>query len=186
MEEEIENNNDEEIGKPCIFKSTTPGFLNFLYLFCFKKKIIISAWNNFNLSRLASKISSSLIFAHVRAAFFDTNPSPISEANCHPFQHEKYLFMHNGLIENFSKINRKIRESLSDEYFNFIQGTTDSEVIFALFLNQLEDIHKQYKPTELCEKILLTLKKLEEFCIQGGLNGSSLLNFAVYFIKEIN
>jgi glutamine amidotransferase len=45
---------------PCTFKSITP------------------AWNNDNLIRLASKICSPLVFAHVRAAYPDM---PVSEQN---------------------------------------------------------------------------------------------------------
>ena len=50
---------------PCTFTSITP------------------AWNNDNLGRLACKITSPLVFAHVRAAY---PGMPVSEQNCHPFQ----------------------------------------------------------------------------------------------------
>lgn len=46
-------------------------------------------------------------------------------------------FCHNGAIQQFSKIRRKILDQLTDEAFNGIQGTTDSEVCFALILTNL-------------------------------------------------
>jgi glutamine amidotransferase len=48
------------------------------------------------------------------------------------------MAMHNGYIENFRfTLMRQIRESLRDEYYTAIGGSTDSEHIFALFLNYL-------------------------------------------------
>jgi len=46
-----------------------------------------------NLFRLAEKIMTPLVFAHIRAA------SPgfaVSETNCHPWRYGKLMFMHNG------------------------------------------------------------------------------------------
>ena len=49
-----------------------------------------SRQNNENLNRLATKLESGLIFAHVRAAY---PGMPVSEQNCHPFQWGRYMFM---------------------------------------------------------------------------------------------
>jgi predicted glutamine amidotransferase len=35
--------------------------------------------------------------------------------------------MHNGAIAEFTRIKRRLQASLSDELFNFPQGSTDSE-----------------------------------------------------------
>ncbi|KAJ1936800.1 glutamine amidotransferase subunit, partial [Kickxella alabastrina] len=56
---------DEPRTKGCIFTSTLP------------------AWSNLNLQRLAEKIKSALVFAHVRAT---TGETATSESNCHPWQ----------------------------------------------------------------------------------------------------
>jgi glutamine amidotransferase len=91
------------------------------------------AWSNRNLRNLAPKIRTKCFVAHVRAA----SVGEVSESNCHPFQYKTLLMMHNGGVENFSRIKRKIREPLSDEFYNWIKGQTDSEHIFAAFLNNL-------------------------------------------------
>lgn len=57
--------------------------------------------NNENLNRLALKIRSPLMFAHVRAAY---PGMPVSEQNCHPFMFNNYLWMHNGVIAGFAKV----------------------------------------------------------------------------------
>ncbi|KAJ1669833.1 glutamine amidotransferase subunit, partial [Spiromyces aspiralis] len=86
-----------------------------------------------NLQRLAEKIKSPLIFSHVRATTGDT---ATSEANCHPWQFGNLMWMHNGLIGEFPRIKRQLQASLKDEIFLSIQGSTDSEHAFAVFLNQ--------------------------------------------------
>ncbi|RUS13691.1 hypothetical protein BC938DRAFT_477721 [Jimgerdemannia flammicorona] len=55
-----------------------------------------------------------------------------------PFNYGRFMWMHNGVIARFEKIKRLLTNSLSDEFFNIVQGNTDSEWAFALFLNQLE------------------------------------------------
>ena len=47
--------------------------------------------------------------------------------------------MHNGEIYGFKKIRRSLLATLRDDLFEHISGTTDSEVLFALVLNQLPD-----------------------------------------------
>jgi glutamine amidotransferase len=92
------------------------------------------AWNERNLSYLAKKVESSCIFAHVRAASL----GEVSEANCHPFHFKNLLFMHNGEIEGFPHFKRYLRQKLSDEIYSWIRGQTDSEHLFALFLECLK------------------------------------------------
>lgn len=137
---------------------------------------ITPAWSNQNLHRLAQKISSSCILAHVRAA------SPgmlVSEVNCHPFQYGRYLWMHNGAIAQFLKIKRQLRRSLKDELYNFIQGTSDSEHAFAVFLNQLPDHLSNYSAEELGQAMLATIHQLNVWSDQASITEPSYYNFAV-------
>ena len=101
---------------PAVFRSITP------------------AWNNRNLHNLARVVASSCILAHVRAA---TQSSGVNEANCHPFRFGKYLCMHNGDVGNFHKIRRKLLETVSDEAFSNVFGSTDSEHFFAVIIDEI-------------------------------------------------
>lgn len=98
------------------------------------------AWNNLNLRHLARATSSRTIMAHVRAA---TPGLGVSEFNCHPFAssgpHKDLAFMHNGVVGDFLNHKREMQNALPDELFNEIEGTTDSEHLFRLFLDSLED-----------------------------------------------
>ena len=66
---------------------------------------VTPAWNNRNLRELCRSVESSCVFAHVRAA---TPGSVISESNCHPFRCGPLLFQHNGHIEQYARIKRRV------------------------------------------------------------------------------
>lgn len=93
-------------------------------------KSISPAWNDKNLLNLTAKIKSPAFFAHVRAA----SAGGVTHYNCHPFAHGRWMLMHNGEIHHFIDIKRHLRRLLDDDIYNWIQGETDSEHIFALFL----------------------------------------------------
>jgi predicted glutamine amidotransferase len=99
-------------GRPGIFKSVEP------------------AWNDRNLRELAGHVESNLFFAHVRA----TTGTPIQQTNCHPFRHGKWLWMHNGLVADWSTVKRDLTLAVDPALYPSIEGTTDSEVMFFLAL----------------------------------------------------
>ncbi|MBW0551878.1 hypothetical protein O181_091593, partial [Austropuccinia psidii MF-1] len=152
---------------PCVFQAITP------------------AWSNRNLHRLAEKIRSPLVFAHVRAS----TSGALSEENCHPWIYGSLLWMHNGHVAGFNQIKRKLQSELSDEFFNFPQGTTDSEWAFALFLNELSKVadpqSSSFAFTTLRETMLLTIKKIKDLCVHAGITEPCLLNFAVTDGKSV-
>lgn len=171
---ENDSSNSELGPEPCIFTSTIP------------------AWNCVNLTRLAAKTTSKLIFAHVRA----TTEGNLSDQNCHPFSCGALMFMHNGGIGCFKKVKRKLAASLNDEWFVFVQGGTDSEWAFALFLDTLEKMgvhplsikqtYEGFGATLLRKAMLATIKKINAFVAEVGDDAESspedrksLLNFAV-------
>lgn len=102
--------------EPAVFRATTP------------------AWSNRNLLDLARVVRSPCILAHVRAA---TRSTAVSEANCHPFRWGRFTFMHNGDVGGFRRVRRELLAILSDDAFRMIEGTTDSEHVFALFTDRV-------------------------------------------------
>jgi len=89
------------------------------------------AWNDKNLQALAAQIESPMFLAHVRA----TTGSPVQRTNCHPFSYQNWLFVHNGLINEYDKLRRDLAFAISPELFSLIGGTTDSELMFLLALS---------------------------------------------------
>jgi glutamine amidotransferase len=142
---------------PCVFASLTP------------------AWSNQNLRQISEHVKSGCFFAHVRAA------SPgmrVSEANCHPFQYGRFLWMHNGGIRDFSRIKRRLHASLPDRLYNMIGGTTDSEHAFAVFLHLLGDTERICSAKEIGRALVGTIAQLEQWTAEAGFSGPSYYNFA--------
>ncbi|KAK6856127.1 Dug3p [Apiospora arundinis] len=165
---------DAKLGAcPCLFTSTVP------------------AWNCTNLHRLASKTASRLIFAHVRA----TTEGSLSEDNCHPFTNGSLMWMHNGGLGGWKYIKRRLGEKLHDKWYLFVQGGTDSEWAFALFMDRLERLgvdpssqpENGFGPAILRQALLQTIEIINELTtgipesiIQSeNVDTRSLLNFAV-------
>ena len=89
------------------------------------------AWNDKNLHELSEHISSSNFFAHIRAAI----GSSVQQTNCHPFRHDRWLFMHNGYINEFATIKRDLVLAVDPSLYPQIAGQTDSEILFFLALS---------------------------------------------------
>jgi len=95
---------------------------------------ISPAWNNQNLRHIAGAIKSSCVMAHIRAA---SPGSAVTELNAHPFVHGPYAFMHNGMIAGFPHIRRELLNLLDDDLYQMVEGSTDSECLFAHTLQLL-------------------------------------------------
>jgi ergothioneine biosynthesis protein EgtC len=99
-------------------------------------KQTIPMWSDTNLADLCRSIETGCLLSYIRSA---TPGQAISMSNCQPFRHRQLLFIHNGFIDNFrSSLYRKIRDKLPDRIYQSIEGTTDSEHIFALLMCELE------------------------------------------------
>lgn len=101
----------------------------------FSYKTILPVWNDVNLPSLSRYIESGCVLATVRSA---TAGQPVDLVNCQPFQTGNLTVIHNGFVHNFREtLYRPLRERMSDEAYQSIQGTTDSEHIFALLMDQV-------------------------------------------------
>ena len=109
---------------------------------------VLPAWSDENLRHIARHIRSPFFFAHVRAS----TGTPTSRVNCHPFAHERWLFMHNGQVGAYNELRRKIESMIPDKVYASRQGTTDSEAIFlAAFARGLEHDPVAAITATLCE-----------------------------------
>jgi glutamine amidotransferase len=96
---------------------------------------ILPAWSDRNLRNIARLVKSGLFLAHVRAS----TGSPTSRQNCHPFSQGRWSFMHNGKIRSYDRIRRQLESMLGDDLYHSRRGSTDSELLFLLALqNGLE------------------------------------------------
>ncbi len=133
------------------------------------------AWSNRNLRNLAPKVTTGCMIAHVRAA----SVGEVSESNCHPFQYKSLLMAHNGGIEEFAKVKRKIRDPLSDEMYNWIKGQTDSEHIFAYLVNYLNANHKTLSSDAVADAFENTFDYVKKLMADTGIKEAAYLNMTV-------
>jgi len=144
--------------EPAVFRSITP------------------AWNNRNLQNLARVVSSDCVLAHVRAA---TQSSGVNDANCHPFRWRQYLCMHNGDVANFRLVRRKLLESVCDEAFSNVYGSTDSEHFFALFIDSLLQLDEPDPALRMAQALARAIGRALALVRSAGADGDSYLNVAI-------
>ncbi|CAG9179515.1 class II glutamine amidotransferase [Cupriavidus respiraculi] len=96
----------------------------------FRYRSLHPAWSDTNLREAARAVRAPLFVAHVRAA----TGTPTQETNCHPFRFGRWLFVHNGMIRQYSHMRRELMMAVAPHLFRWIEGSTDSEVMFFLAL----------------------------------------------------
>lgn len=139
-------------GKAYLYKTTDP------------------AWCDLNLLELAECVESDIILGHVRAA---SPGSVVSRQNCHPFRFGRLVFQHNGHIEQFSTIKRRMVAQLTDEAFSSILGNTDSEVMFALIVSNLKDAARSepFVAEELKGAVSAAIEQVLDLLTGAGIRG---------------
>ncbi|KAJ4289038.1 hypothetical protein N0V90_011380 [Kalmusia sp. IMI 367209] len=89
--------------------------------------------NDFNFRSLCENTETHCVFAHIRAS----SGSTVTQVNSHPFVFGRHVFMHNGVISNFSAIRRDMTDLMSFDAYCNILGSTDSEHSAALYMTNL-------------------------------------------------
>lgn len=93
-------------------------------------------WNDLNLPEISRYVESDCVVGYIRSA---TPGLAVDLSNCQPFKNDHILFTHNGYIENFrTTLYRTIRKDLNNYSYELIKGTTDSEHLFALIIDELQ------------------------------------------------
>jgi glutamine amidotransferase len=144
--------------EPCQFRSVHP------------------AWSDQNLRYLARKVRTTSMFAHIRAA---TPGSLVEEVNCHPFVNGKLTWMHNGMVQGFRKIRRALLRELKDEAYDAIQGSTDSEHMFGLFLNNLANPNGPVTTEEMEAALFAMFNDFNRLLFEHDIKEHSYLNICV-------
>jgi glutamine amidotransferase len=127
-------------------------------------------WSDRSFASIAPKIRARTILAAVRSA---TPGLPVEESGVPPFSSGPFMFAHNGAIEGFRHTAmRPLRDSLSDETYADLLGTTDSETIFAGLLDRLREA-----PSDLVEATAETVRHVSKVCAKLSIRAA--LNLAV-------
>jgi glutamine amidotransferase len=94
-------------------------------------------WSDRSFRSVAAVVRSGAIVAAVRSA---TPGSPIVATGNAPFAGERWLFSLNGYIEGFrGGVGEQLRRTVTERRAADIEGTADSEVLFAMVLDRLDN-----------------------------------------------
>lgn len=134
-----------------------------------------------NLKNLAQKIVPRCTLAHVRGVSYNEK-QVISKENVHPFIFPgvNTVLAHNGILADFGKMKYDLLKYIPPEINKHIQGTTDSEWIYALFIAQLMKIDISARtPAILIEAVTNTLKIIKKVRKEHNIRSHSPLNLFI-------
>ncbi len=145
---------------------------------------ITPAWNNRTLQSMAKVVASPCVLAHVRAA---TQGSDVDLLNCHPFVYDRYLMMHNGFIGAFRDVRRALLDDVTDEAFGVVRGSTDTERLFAIFVDEIirhgcpvdGAVPDGVASLELARRLAAAVRRVVAVVAAKGAGQPSYLNVAV-------
>jgi glutamine amidotransferase len=104
----------------------------------------------------ALRLEGDTLLGHVRRA---TVGDPAHE-NTHPFRHEDAFLIHNGHVPAFDAVRPRLLDRLSEERRRSIEGTTDSEHVFALLLQ----LRAEQPETPLHDVTRQAVQHLQRWC----------------------
>jgi len=133
-----------------------------------------------NLRFLSSKLAPTCLVAHVRGVTY-SDEAVVTETNLHPFQFDgtRVALAHNGHLRQFSRMRYSLVEHVRPELAQCIEGTTDSEWIYALILSQLDDPYGLPEAQELAGATAGALRILRDVRAAHGIDTSSPANLCV-------
>jgi glutamine amidotransferase len=129
-----------------------------------------------NLRSLSGKLAPTCLIAHVRGVTYSEHEM-VAETSLHPFRFRgaRVALAHNGPLREFASMRYDLIPHVRPELAQ-IEGTTDSEWIYALVLSQLDDPFGLPETRELADATASALRLLREIRGRHGIDTSSPVN----------
>jgi predicted glutamine amidotransferase len=133
-----------------------------------------------NLRELGRKLDPTCLIAHVRGVTYGEG-EVVSLSNLHPFRFPgaKVALAHNGHLREFRRMRYQLVDHVRPEVAQWIEGTTDSEWIYAMVLSRLDDPYGMPDIGELADATAGALRVLREVRERNGIDTSSPVNLAL-------
>lgn len=130
-----------------------------------------------NLKELATKLNVGALLAHIRGVPM-TSTVQVNEQNVHPFRFEgvPLAMAHNGDLSGFREMRFDLVPHVKPEFAKAIQGSTDSEWIYALVTSALPDPYVVNAPEAILAAIRHALATIREVRARHGIARSSSAN----------
>jgi glutamine amidotransferase len=130
-----------------------------------------------NLKQLAQKIRAAALIAHIRGVPYSER-SVVGAQNLHPFRFEGFrlALAHNGGLWRFGDMKFELLKYIRPEIATRIQGTTDSEWIYALLMSQIRDPASVLDVSEITDAVERTLNLIGQVREEQGIRIASPVN----------
>lgn len=135
-----------------------------------------------NLQSLAEKIFATCLLAHIRAtAYLPGTRGLVSNVNLHPFRfpNVRVALAHNGALADFDKMKFALAAACRPDMVSQVNGTTDSEWMYALLLSKLDDPYALHPADELAHAVKATFRTLRDIRLAHGIHTHSAANLIV-------
>ena len=134
-----------------------------------------------NLRALSRKARATALLGHVRGVMLNDREI-VNAQNVHPFSYEDtpISLAMNGDLDRFAEMRPDVAALVAPEIAKHVEGTTDSEWIYALLLTNLEDPAAPIAdPEELAEAVEKTLRQIRHIRDKRGFQRQSAVNLVI-------
>src|SRR5438874_10482045 len=133
-----------------------------------------------NLRSLSSQLAPTCLVAHVRGVTY-SDEAVVADTNLHPFHFAgaRVVLAHNGHLRQFPRMRYALVEHVRPALAQRIEGTTDSEWIYALVRSELDNPYGLPETRELADAMTNTLRILRKVRVAHGIDTSSPVNLFV-------
>jgi predicted glutamine amidotransferase len=133
-----------------------------------------------NLKALAEKVHPTAAIAHVRGVVYDP-AELVGPQNLHPFRFKdaRVVLAQNGDLHRFGEMRYDLLDHIGPELVRCIEGTTDTEWVYALVLSRLADPFGYATADELAQAVEETLAILRDVRERRGIGTQSPVNLVL-------
>lgn len=133
-----------------------------------------------NLKSLAQKVHATSMIAHVRGVVYDPGQT-VGSQNLHPFRFRgaHVALAQNGDLFRFGEMRYELVEFVGAELARCVEGTTDTEWVYALVLSRLKDPFGPASAEEMAVAAEEALRIIGEVRSRHGIETQSPVNLVI-------
>ncbi len=134
-----------------------------------------------NLRALSRKARATAALGHVRGVVL-SDREVVNEQNVHPFRYEgiPIALAMNGDLDRFAEMRADVAELVAPDLAKRVEGTTDTEWLYALILSHLNDPYAPAAdPEELAGAVEEALRQVREVRERRGFVRQSAVNLVI-------
>lgn len=130
-----------------------------------------------NLHSLARQLEPTALLAHIRGVPY-ADASVVEDRNVHPFAYQgaPFVLAMNGTLGRFDEMRFDLLKHIRPEFARQIEGTTDTEWVYALALSQLAEDGSEPIYERVGRALTRALQLLQEARAQRAIAFSSPIN----------